>query len=84
MVENGVATMTVEGATGNRVLEEVVKTPGCLLEDVIRACPDLSWNQILLEVDRLSRTGRIALKLEEAGCHRIWSNKDTVKQYGGT
>lgn len=83
VVENGVAAMTVEGTTGNRVLEEVVKTPGCLLEDVIRACPDLSWNQVLLEVDRLSRTGRIALKLEGAGCYRIWSNKDTVKQRGG-
>lgn len=83
MVEHGVLAMTVEGTSGNRVLEEVVKTPGCLLEDVIRACPDLSWNQILLEVDRLSRTGMIALKLEGVGCYRIWSNKDTVKQHGG-
>ncbi|HMS84719.1 MAG TPA: hypothetical protein PKD12_13795 [Nitrospira sp.] len=39
----------------------------CLLEDLIRQCPDLTWNQIFLELDRLSRTGAVRLRLEGAG-----------------
>ena len=75
MVDSGVTAMTVEGGTGNRVLEEVARRPGCSLEDVIKACPDLSWSQIFLEIDRLSRIGTIALKLEGVGRYRIWSTR---------
>ena len=39
---------------------------GCLLEDLIRQCPDLTWNQIFLELDRLSRTGEVRLRLRGA------------------
>ncbi len=39
----------------------------CLLEDLIRQCPDLTWNQIFLELDRLSRTGAVRLRLRGAG-----------------
>jgi hypothetical protein len=40
---------------------------GCLLEDLLRECPDLTWNQIFLELDRLSRTGEVRLRLRGAG-----------------
>lgn len=40
---------------------------GCLLEDLVRDCPELTWNQIFLELDRLSRTGEIRLRRRDAG-----------------
>jgi hypothetical protein len=33
----------------------------CTLEDVARRCPNLTWNQVFLVVDHLSRTGRARL-----------------------
>jgi hypothetical protein len=30
---------------------------GCLLEDLIRQCTDLTWNQVFFELDRLSLRG---------------------------
>jgi len=44
-----------------RVMDIVMHHPGCRLEDVVLGCPDLSWNQVFLEVDRLSRNGQIRL-----------------------
>jgi hypothetical protein len=43
---------------------------GCLLEVLIRQCPDLTWNQIFLELDRLSRTGEVRLRLR-GGCQCV-------------
>ena len=51
----------------DRILETVSQMPGCLLEEVVVACPDLSWNQVFLEVDRLSREGRICLTPKGTG-----------------
>lgn len=45
-----------------RVMEIIVRSRGCDLEEVVRECHDLTWNQVFLELDRLSRTGRIILK----------------------
>jgi len=70
-VEKGMVAVVPERGLEKRVLEEVLKTPGLSLEDLVEACPDLSWNQVFLEVDRLSRKGIIALKCESAGCYRI-------------
>ena len=35
--------------------------PGCL-DDVIRYLPNLSWGEIFLAVDRMSRDGRVLLR----------------------
>ncbi len=43
------------------------RSNGCLLEDLVRECPGLTWNQIFLELDRLSRTGEIRLRLRGGG-----------------
>jgi hypothetical protein len=45
-----------------RILDFVNLNPGCLMEEVVLGCPDLSWNQVLVEVDRLSRNGQIRLR----------------------
>jgi hypothetical protein len=44
-----------------RVMEIITHNPGCQLDELVLACPDLTWNQVLSAVDRLSRNGRIRL-----------------------
>lgn len=55
----------------DRIIQAVSQSPGCLVEELVLACPDLAWNQVFLEVDRLSRTGEICLKLEGPGIYSI-------------
>jgi hypothetical protein len=54
--------MANHGDICQRVLEIIVRSRGCDLEEVVLECRDLTWNQVFLELDRLSRAGRITLK----------------------
>jgi len=54
-----------------RVMEVVLHAPGCDLEEVMKECPDLTWNQVFLEVDRLSRDGFVTLKFEGRGHYSV-------------
>ncbi len=47
------------GTVTERILDAVHGAPGCELEDLVLSLPELSWNQVFLEVDRLSRTGQV-------------------------
>jgi hypothetical protein len=47
---------------GHCVLDVVLRSPGCDMEDVLLECPDFTWNQVFLALDRLSRLGHVALK----------------------
>jgi len=60
-----VATVT------ERILEAIAQSPGSRIEDVARACPNLSSDQVFLEVDRLSRTGEVLLRLEGRGIYTL-------------
>ena len=41
------------------------------LDELASACPPFTWNQIFLEVDRLSRTGDLHLTLSERGHYAV-------------
>lgn len=42
----------------HRVLEVIGRSPGSvLLDDLVRECSDLTWNQVFMVIDRLSREG---------------------------
>jgi hypothetical protein len=43
------------------ILEAVRHRSECDLEDLVRASPSYTWNQVFMEVDRLSRTGELRL-----------------------
>ena len=45
----------------DRILDVVSHAQGCPLDKVLQACPDLTWNQVFLAVDRLSRRGQVRL-----------------------
>ena len=49
--------MTITGL----ILQTIRRSPNCNLDALVRACPQYTWNQVFLEVDRLSRTGEIEL-----------------------
>ena len=43
----------------DRIMEAVRRAPGCQLDDLVLSLPGLTWNQVFLEVDRMSRTGQV-------------------------
>ncbi len=49
--------MTVE----DQVIDVMRHTLTCDLEEVTHQCPHLTWNQVFLAVDHLSRSGKIVL-----------------------
>mgnify|MGYP003509434832 CR=1 FL=1 len=36
----------------------------CPFEEVMNLCPEMTWNQLFLAVDHLSRTGQVRLRLD--------------------
>lgn len=63
--------MMLTQTTTDRILEEVARSPGCLLEELVLACSDLSWNQVFVEVDRLSRRGELVLTMRGPGLYTV-------------
>jgi hypothetical protein len=55
----------------DRILDQVQRTHGCDLDTLIRSLSDLSWGQVFLEVDRLSREGQVQVTLDPRGCYMI-------------
>mgnify|MGYP001579545235 CR=1 FL=1 len=53
------------------IVETIAHHPGCCLDDLVRVCPELTWNQIFLEVDRLSRAGHLRLALIGPGRYAV-------------
>ncbi len=49
----------------------IADTGECDLDTLVRTCPQLTWNQIFLEVDRLSRAGEVCLTLSAPGHYRV-------------
>ena len=57
--------------TRQAVLDIVCRSQGCNLEEIVRECPGLTWNQIFLEIDRLSREGNVILNVLEPGHYHV-------------
>ncbi len=36
----------------------------CSMEEVVGLCPDLTWNQVYLAIDYLSKTGKVSVTLD--------------------
>lgn len=63
--------MMTQTATTQAVMDIVRRSPGCDLEEIVHQCPDLTWNQIFLEIDRLSRDGNVILNLQQRGHYSV-------------
>ena len=55
----------------DRILGEVQRTHGCDLDTLTKSLSDLSWGQVFLEVDRLSREGQVLVTFRTGGCYMI-------------
>ncbi|TKS59465.1 MAG: hypothetical protein EWM72_02033 [Nitrospira sp.] len=43
----------------------------CPMEEVGGLCPELTWNQVFLAIDHLSRTGQIRVTLDPGRTYRV-------------
>lgn len=57
--------------TDDWVLAAIVRSPGATLDDVVRQCPDLTWNQVFLAIDRLSRNGEMQMIVKSPGVYTL-------------
>ena len=55
----------------DRILGTVQRTHGCDLDTLTESLSDLSWSQVFLEVDRLSREGQVQVTLDTGGRYMI-------------
>ncbi len=53
------------------ILETVQRTHGCDLDMLTKSLSDLSWSQVFLEVDRLSREGQVLVTRGTGGGYMI-------------
>lgn len=63
--------MLSQSVVDRQVMEVIVRTPGTALEDIVLKCPDLSWNQVFLVIDRLTRSGSVRLMPKGHGRYRV-------------
>ena len=63
--------MALHTTVEDQVIDVLHKTHTCDLEDVTRQCANLTWNQVFLAVDRLSRSGEIMLMPRERGMYTL-------------
>ena len=55
----------------DRILGTVQRTQGCDLDTLTNSLSDLSWGQVFLEVDRLSRKGQVLVTRDTGGRYVI-------------
>jgi hypothetical protein len=55
----------------HRIMEIVIRSPGCDMEEMLRECPDLTWNQVFFELDHLSRSGQVGLRQSSLGRYSV-------------
>ena len=63
--------MAQEITAENLVIDVLRRAPACDLEEVTRKCPNLTWNQVFLVVDHLSRTGQVRLVPAKRGSYTL-------------
>lgn len=63
--------MSAEFSSTGQVMEVIIRSPGISLEEIVLQCPNLTWNQVFFELDRLSRNGQVQLRLKSPGVYVV-------------
>ena len=63
--------MAQHTAVEDQVLGTLQRMHVCDIEEVTRQCANLTWNQVFLAVDRLSRSGEIMLMPRGRGLYTL-------------
>lgn len=53
----------------HRALEQL--GTDCSMEEVVHLCPELTWNQVFLAIDYLSREGQVLVTLDGDRTYRV-------------
>jgi hypothetical protein len=64
-----------------KIMQVVFRSPGCFLEEVVLECPDLTWNQVFCELDRMSRSGEVRLTAKGPGLYTVQAQPHTTVPY---
>lgn len=56
---------------GQQVMEIIVHQPGTTLDDIVLECPDLTWNQVFITIDRMSRERTLKLMPKGRGVYTV-------------
>ncbi len=59
--------MTIQCDIDKKVMECILRHLGGTMDDVALDCPDLTWNQVFITIDRLSREGTVTLTPQRRG-----------------
>jgi hypothetical protein len=68
-----------QATTTRKVMEMIIRSPGCEIEEVVLECLGLTWNQVFLEIDRLSREGRVILNLQRPGHYSVMPAQRVIR-----
>ncbi len=63
--------MALSQPVTDRILRAVKRTHGCDLDTLATALPELTWNQVFLEIDRMSRNGEVVVTFGAGGRYLI-------------
>jgi hypothetical protein len=63
--------MTQEVSVEDQVIDLMHYQGTCDLEEVMRQCANLTWNQVFLAVDHLSRNGELMLVPRGRGTYTV-------------
>jgi hypothetical protein len=63
-----------------QILKTIARASGCSFDEVLRACPDYTWNQIFLEIDRLTRRGDLILTQGGLGLYSLSLREDVARK----
>lgn len=47
----------------------------CPLEEVMDLCPELTWNQVFLAIDHLSRTGQVRMTRDVSNSYMVQASR---------
>ena len=56
----------------DRILGTIKGAHGCDLDTLAESLPEFTWNQVFLEIDRLSRRGEIMVTCSTGGRYMIY------------
>ncbi|HSC56573.1 MAG TPA: hypothetical protein VLC51_05190 [Nitrospira sp.] len=53
--------------TASKILQVVRAHPGCGIDDLVERLSDVQWSDVFVEVDRLSRSGKLRITKPNSG-----------------
>ena len=81
ITQRRMAGLNVRASQSNlrvQILDALQRRPAYEMEELAALCHSFTWNQIFLEVDRLSRTGEVRLLPRGGGVYAVTLPRQTA------